>query len=229
MKSIFKKVLIFTALTIFCLDAKVYKSFDTTTKSHTTKNQKEKLFENVGCKYSNKMVVDPEVAMISAYESQYFKDNEQIISAWSLKYKKDVEKHVLAPMYLKFISPIVGYGVFAASAIKSGDFIGVYGGKLRNLHWDDPNFKEDVDYAWYYTMPNKQEQNMIVDGKYEGNELRFINHANDPNTKRVDVIVRSKFYVCYIACKDIAKNEELTVSYGTGYWSRRGITPEGSD
>lgn len=226
MKNIFSKVLFCIILTIFCLEAKEYKVFDAKTTKHKTQKQKEELFENVGCKYSNSMVIDPEVSMISAYESQYFKNNQDYIASVSLKYKKDVENHVLAPMYLKYISPVVGYGIFAAAAVKSGDFIGVYAGKLRNLHWYEQDFEEDVDYAWYYAISNKQDQNMIIDGKYEGNELRFINHANDPNTKRIDVIVNNKFYLCYVACRDIAKDEELTVSYGTGYWSSRGLTPE---
>ncbi len=229
MKNICNKILFFIVLSVFCIDAKEYKSFDAKTIKHTTQKQKELLFENVGCKYSNKMVIDPEVAMISAYESQYFKDNQDSITSLSEKYKKDIENQILAPMYLKYVSPVIGYGIFAAHPIKSGDFIGVYAGKLRNIHWDDQDFKEDVDYAWYYTIPNKQDQNMIVDGKHEGNELRFINHANDPNTKRIDIIVNDKFYVCYVACRDIAKNEELTVSYGTGYWSSRGLTPESLD
>jgi hypothetical protein len=228
-KNIFSKVLFFIVVTIFCIEAKVYKSFDAKTSKHKTQKHKELLFENVGCKYTNKMVIDPEVSMISAYDSQYFKDYQEVIFSLSERYKKDVEKYVLAPMYLQYVSPVIGYGVFAASPIKSGDFIGVYGGILRNLHWEDPNFKEDVDYAWYYTIANKQDQNMIVDGKYEGNELRFINHVEDPNTRRIDVVVNDKFYVCYVACRDIQKDEELTVSYGTGYWSSRGITPERSN
>jgi hypothetical protein len=228
-KNIFSKVLFFIVLSIVCIQAKEYKSFDAKIAKHQTQKQKEVLFENVGCKYSNKMVIDPEVFMVKAYESQYFKDNQDFITSLSLKYKKDVEDHVLAPMYLKYVSPVIGYGIFAADAIKAEDFIGIYAGKLRKLHWEDQSFKEDVDYAWYYTIPNKEDQSMIVDGKYEGNELRFINHANDPNTKRVDVIVGDNFYVCYVACRDIAKDEELTVSYGTGYWSSRGLTPENID
>ncbi|MBP7854805.1 SET domain-containing protein-lysine N-methyltransferase, partial [Candidatus Babeliales bacterium] len=62
-------------------------------------------------------------------------------------------------------------------------------------------------------------------GKYKGNELRFINHSNDPNTQCLDVLVDNVFYMIYIAIRDIAKDEELTVSYGSGYWDSRKINP----
>jgi hypothetical protein len=221
-KLLFVSVLAFSIM----LDAKTYKNVDSKFKKYTTHKQKKELFKNVGCNYSNIMKIDSALELIPPYQTQYFKDNKEIILELSEKYKNDVEKRILAQMYLEFISPVVGYGIKAAKPIKAGDFIGVYTGLLRNLFWNDPNFKEDVDYAWYYTVSDKNDENMIVDGKYEGNELRFINHANNPNTKRIDVIVDNIFYICYVATKDIAKDEELTVSYGDGYWSSRGVAPE---
>lgn len=226
MKNIFYKLLFFVSLLNCNLYTKEYKNFDQKETKHKSQKSKEKIFQSVGCKYSNIMVIDPEVDMILAQDSVYFHDNQDLIVSLSQRYQQDVIKQKLAPMYLKFVSPIVGYGIFAAVPIKEGDFIGVYAGKLRNLHWNEPDFKEDVDYAWYYTIQNNKNEYMIVDGKYEGNELRFINHANDPNTKRIDIIVENRFYVCYIACKDIKQDEELTVSYGNGYWDSRGIKPE---
>ncbi len=221
MKKILQRLLLFIVLYSFCLEAHVYKNFDTKVKNYRSKKEKEKLFENVGCKYSNKMVISPEVKMTAAQELDYFKQNEKAVLELTKKYQKNAKEGVLAPMYLKFVSPTIGYGVFAAANIKAGDFIGVYAGTLRNLHWFDPDFKEDVDHAWYYAG-----NTMIVDGKYEGNELRFINHAQDPNTKRIDIIIDDKFYICYIATKDIPKNKEITVSYGDGYWNSRKIIPE---
>lgn len=226
MKNIFYNVVCLISFFSFECNAKEYKTFDEKNKRHTTQEQKEKLFAHVGCNYSNTMVVDPKVDMVLAEDSDFYKDNKEALVLLSSKYKKNVENKDLAPMYLEFISPIVGYGIKAAKPIKKDDFIGVYAGTLRNLRWADSGFNEDVDYAWYYAIPNKQKEFMIVDGKYEGNELRFINHANNPNTKRIDVIVGDKFYICYIASKDIEKDEELTVSYGAGYWDSRGITPE---
>lgn len=226
MKHIFNKIFLLTTFLVVVVDAKSYKSFDIKHKRHKTQKQKEELFKNVGCTYSNIMVIDPKVTMEPACETTYFHDHKDTILNLSGKYKKNVEDRTLAPMYLEFVSPIIGYGIRAIKPIKTGDFIGVYAGTLRNLCFNDPNFTEDVDYAWYYTIPNKNNEYMIIDGKYEGNELRFINHAQDPNTKRIDVILEDVFYVCYVACKDIAADEELTVSYGDGYWNSRGITPE---
>ncbi|MBI2344762.1 SET domain-containing protein-lysine N-methyltransferase [Candidatus Dependentiae bacterium] len=226
MKKIFYRLFAVQILLSFELVTKEYTYFSKKHKKFTAKKQKEELFENVGCRYSNSMVIDVEVDMVPAQNSEYFQNNQDRIVSLSSQYKKDVINKTLAPMYLKFVSPVIGYGIFAAAPIKKDDFIGVYTGRLRNLHWDKPDFHEDVDYAWYYTISDKKNNYMIIDGKYEGNDLRFINHADNPNTKRIDIIVENLFYVCYIACRDIAINEELTVSYGNGYWTSRGITPE---
>ncbi len=219
-------LIVVTLFSFFLIDAKTYQNIDSKIKKYTTQKQKEKLFTDVGCKYSNIMVIDKAVQLVPPYQTQYFKDNEKTVLELSEKYRKDVKEGTLAPMYLEFISPAVGHGIKAAKNIKAGDFIGVYAGRLRDLRWNDSEFKEDVDYAWYYTVSDKNDQNLVIDGKYEGNELRFINHASNPNTKRIDVIVENIFYVCYIAVKDIAKDEELTVSYGDGYWNSRGVVPE---
>lgn len=221
-----KFLTLMTFFSIFLIEAKVYKKSDSKIKKYKTLQEKKDLFQSVGCFYSNIMKIDKNVELAPPYQTQYFKDNEKNVLELSEKYRKDVERKKLAPMYLEFISPSVGYGIKASDLIKEGDFIGIYAGILRDIRWNDPKFKEDLDYAWYYTVPDKKDKNIIIDGKHEGNELRFINHATHPNTKRIDVIINNMFYVCYVAIKNIAKNEELTVSYGEGYWNSRGVTPE---
>jgi len=221
-----KFLVIFILFSALLIDAKRYHNVDSKINKYITQKEKERLFKSVGCRYSNVMMVDPGLKLVPPYQTQYFKDNEKTILELSEKYRKNIERGTLAPMYLEFISPVIGYGIKAEKNIKAGSFIGVYAGLLRNLRWSDTEFKEDVDYAWYYTVNDKNDQSMIIDGKYEGNELRFINHAKNPNTKRIDVIIDNMFYVCYVAIRDIAKDEELTVSYGDGYWNSRGVTPE---
>ncbi|MBP9765316.1 SET domain-containing protein, partial [Candidatus Babeliales bacterium] len=104
-------------------------------------------------------------------------------------------------------------------------FIGVYAGTLRVTRFDDKSFTEDVDYAWSYIVPTKDDKKMIIDGKYKGNELRFINHDSDPNVQCVTVVVDGVYYLCYVALKNIPAHTQLTVSYGDGYWFSRDVNP----
>ncbi|MEI7670403.1 MAG: SET domain-containing protein-lysine N-methyltransferase [Pseudomonadota bacterium] len=162
---------------------------------------------------------------IKSRQTEFYKADRKNIETLSKKYEKDVIEKKLAPMYLKWISPEVGYGIYAITDIATGDFIGVYAGDLRAVRGLHDKVPDDVDYAWYYSIDTHDGKKLIIDGKYCGNELRFINHANQPNTKRIDVIVGDRFYVCYVAQQPISKDTQLTVSYGDGYWTSRNISP----
>lgn len=187
--------------------------------------QKKKLFQSVGCLYVNEMINECQGDLQNPYQTEYYKKDASHIDALSKQYASDVISKALAPMYLKFISPTVGYGVFATKPIEKGQFIGIYAGELREVGFGSRGKPEDVDYAWYYTVDSADNKKLIIDGKYKGNELRFINHDNNPNTVRIDVIVNKIFYVCYIASRYIPQSEQLTVHYGDGYWSSRHVNP----
>jgi len=187
--------------------------------------QKKKLFSSVGCTYLNVMVIDGQTKLLNPYDTDYYKADAQHIEELSKKYKADVIAYKLAPMYLQFISSDVGYGIFATRPIEKGEFIGVYTGELRPVRYGQSDFKEDVDYAWYYTVDSADGKKLIIDAKYQGNELRFINHDNYPNTRRIDVIVNGVFYVCYVAQRYIPQGTQLTVHYGDAYWKSRQVTP----
>lgn len=226
MKSMKYQLLALLVLSMSLVAVQSYVHVGTVDYVYQSLRQKKKLFAAVGCKYLNQVVVDCSDCLVDPYSTDYFKADAVHIRNLSKKYHDDVVVAKLAPMYLKFISPKVGYGIFATRAIQKDEFIGIYGGELRYVAWGKPNFKEDVDYAWYYTVDGASGKKMIVDAKYRGNELRFINHARHPNTKRIDVIVDGKFYVCYIATRYIPQDAQLTVSYGEGYWNTRNINPE---
>lgn len=214
------------ALNVSLVAVQSYVHIGTTEHIYQTVRQKKKLFSKVGCTYTNHMIIDCSDCLVNPHTTNYFKSDPEYIQKLSERYHDDVVIAKLAPMYLKFISTNIGYGIFATRAIQKDEFIGVYAGELRYVRWDDINFKEDVDYAWYYTVDGANGKKMIVDGKYFGNELRFINHAKHPNTKRIDVIVNEKFYICYIATRYIPQDAQLTVSYGDSYWQSRQINPD---
>lgn len=201
-----------------------YQPVSITSKKHKTLSDKKKVFAGVKCQYTDKMHVKyADFNKLNAQRSEYYIDDEVNLKEYTRKYAPAVASKKSAPMYLKWVSDVVGYGIYATQDIKSGDFIGEYTGVLRQVKDD----KDDLDYAWYYTLDSHDGKKLVIDGKEIGNELRFINHALNPNTMRIDVLGHDgHFHLCYVAARDIPKDHQLTVSYGSGYWSSRGVKPE---
>lgn len=226
MKKLQNRLVGLLVLSALFMTVQGYVQVDSIDHVYQSARQKKKLFAKVGCSYMNKMVIDCSDCVVNAYDTDYFKADPNYIHQLSQKYYADVVAAKLAPMYLKFISSKVGYGIFATRPIQKDEFIGVYAGELRYVRWGEKNFTEDVDYAWYYIVDGPSGKKMIVDGKYRGNELRFINHAKNPNTQRIDIIVDGVFYICYVATRYIPQDTQLTVNYGDSYWTSRQVDPE---
>lgn len=208
-------------LILFCLGfiVQAYKPIGSVHKKYKSQSEKTKLFKDVGCVYSNALDIQyPEFNKLDAKKSKIYRNNERFYDDLSRRYLGEIQARYHAPMYLKWISDVVGYGVFAAHDIKKDDLIGEYSGVLREIHSGPDN----LDYAWYYTIDGLNGKKLVIDGKYQGNELRFINHAKDPNTVRIDVLDSDNvFHIAYKADQDIAKDTQLTVSYGEGYFTSR--------
>ncbi|HSW76844.1 MAG TPA: SET domain-containing protein-lysine N-methyltransferase [Candidatus Saccharimonadales bacterium] len=220
-----KKLLISLCFISFALVAKQYVPSGNQENVYVTSRQKQKFFKSLGCHYTNTMEINfPQFGEIKPRQTNSYKEDSKEIEALSKKYEKDIKDRKLAPMYIKWISPEIGYGIFASRDIVAGEFIGVYAGQLRQVQMNGKT-PDDTDYAWYYSCDTHDGKKLIIDGKYRGNELRFINHATNPNTKKIDTIVDDCFYVCYVAQKDIARDKELSVSYGDGYWTTRNKKP----
>ena len=99
---------------------------------------------------------------------------------------------ILAATYVDD-SPIHGKGLFAAEAIARGTVIGYLDGRPS---------RDDGSYVLWI-------------GPAEGIEvlcdLRFINHADDPNACYYDDL-------SVVALRDIAAGEEITHDYGCADW-----------
>lgn len=198
-----------------------YKPVGPVNQKFKTVHEKRKLFKDVNCQYSHTLeIAYPQIDQLSAKDSDLYRLDNNYYDNHAKRYARQMEAQHHAPMYLKWISNVVGYGIFAAHDIKKGDLIGEYSGVLRAIKESGDN----LDYAWYYTFDAPDGVKLVVDGKDKGNELRFINHADHPNTRRVDVLCKdNRFHLAYIADRDIPKDTELTVSYGDGYFTSRNM------
>lgn len=116
--------------------------------------------------------------------------------------------------YIKWSSETVGYGLFARKKIDRDDVIGVYTGTVT------PNSPtDDTDYRWIYpTCSTSSEPDCGIDGSKEGNYLRFINHCVKRQNVRVEYCpVEGRWWVLYVALKDIREGQELWTDYGRKY------------
>lgn len=218
--------LLFLIASITCL-GKQYQPCGKIKTQYSSLRQKKKLFSCVGCQYLNFVEIDfADFFSIDPKATEHYLNSKEMIHKLSKKYYSKVINYDLAPMYLQWISQDIGYGVFAQKNIAKNDFIGAYTGEIRLMRNSTTQKTEDVDYAWYYPINAPSGAKLLIDGKFKGNELRFINHDQNPNTKCIDVLINGMFYLCYIATKDIAKGTQLTISYGDGYWDSRKINPE---
>jgi uncharacterized protein len=100
------------------------------------------------------------------------------------------------PMAYVGESPIHGRGLFARRAIAAEEYIGSYEG---------PATQEDgMHVLWIWNEDSERWEG--IDGK---NEMRFLNHASEPNA--------DWWGTDLYAVREIAADEEITFDYG---WDR---------
>jgi SET domain-containing protein len=139
------------------------------------------------------------------------------------KYGSQIAQGYVAPLSVRFINDIIGYGIFAESDIDQDQMIGEYTGVVQ-----ESRDIKDSKYTWSYLSSNDEagkQFNLSVDAAHFGNEMRFINHDYDPNAAMKYIPQGGFWHVVYIASKPIKKGEQLLINYGQGYWSGKRGAP----
>jgi len=125
--------------------------------------------------------------------------------------------------YIQFVDQHKGYGLFAFKEIKQNDVIGVYTG-LISMELGKKLF--DTRYLYHITSIKHPhtgaKADLYIDARAAGNQLRFVNHDDNPNCEAIYVPHNNMWNVIFVAKRDIAINEEITISYGKSYKSVRG-------
>ena len=190
---------------------------------YSLKNRKlyAKDFPALGVRYINHSEfdeTDKDITHQEIEQSQFYQENSAEHDQLARTLEKDISYGSSAPLYLSYINKKIGYGAFADKALKAGDFIGEYTGKVYNRF--DIKDKKSSAYGW--ALPNM----LIVDGYKQSNELRFVNHSAQPNVTTKYIPINDRWRLVYIADKPIAKDEQLLVDYGAGYWTSHGTVDE---
>ncbi len=154
--------------------------------------------------------------------SPYYLENKELFQELSTRYHEDIEKGNLAPVYIKRINEKLGFGVFAADEIKKDDFIGEYAGVVQIPEKDAGEEVEkggyESDFSWYYLDKIEGGPELEINGRFEGNEMRFVNHSDNFNVDVEHTIHDGHWIIFFKAARDILKNEQLFISYGDDYW-----------
>jgi SET domain-containing protein len=193
------------------------------TKIYRTKKEILQFFKSQGLVYLERTRIDWKPLLCKKLnKSSYYKTNEAEFKKLCRQYGQLIECCHKAPLYIKKINATIGYGVFAAKNIYKDDFIGEYAGvvqiadKLSDCEEDIPGY--ETDYTWYYLDKIKDGPALEINGRLEGNEMRFINHSPDSNVDVDHTLYKGQWVIFFRAARDIEKDEQLLINYGEQYW-----------
>ena len=121
-----------------------------------------------------------------------------------------------AQVYVARAGESVGFGAFAARAIKAGQLIGEYTGAWR----DGVPYAEAKENGYLFEYPAAGRY--LVDASREGSAMRFVNHSDKNANARAVFAFRDGYYhILYVATRDIAVDEQVLIDYGGKYWEGR--------
>ncbi len=133
-------------------------------------------------------------------------------------FQEEIENGLTAPVYVKWISPHKGHGLYAYEDLPAGSYIGEYAGVVRRHR---KRLDEANAYCFEYPVFFNGKTPYTIDAKEEGNLLRFINHSFQPNLYLKRAYSRGMMHIILRAKENIAKGSELTYDYGPNYWKKR--------
>ena len=113
------------------------------------------------------------------------------------------------PRIVRRRSPISGWGVYAAQAIKKGTRIVEYKGELVSQAEASRRERRYLprQRVWLFTINTRRARDAAIGG----NIARYINHACRPNC-HTEV---TGHHIWVVAARDIREGEELTYDYNT--------------
>lgn len=126
---------------------------------------------------------------------------------------------------IKFIDKQIGFGAFAKDAIPKGAIIGEYVGMIKCLSpAEDKLLAKTNGYLFEFTDVKKL-ADFVIDAKFYGNFIRFINHAKKgskkENVESIITFADDAPHIFYVS-RGIKKGEELRMDYGEDtYWKNK--------
>lgn len=189
-----------------------------------SREDRKRFFASQGLKYLSRTEI--QCSRVWEYDwssSPYYKNNEEEFIRLTAQYGPLIRQEVLAPLYMKFISPSIGWGVFAQAPLNAGDFVGEYTGYITEALEAPPDKTEGghylSDFSWNYPDELPDGEEFEITAMNAGNEMRFVNHSFEPNCVVDHTLVEGVFITFFRVIRPIAPDEQLLVDYGEEYWT----------
>ena len=132
-------------------------------------------------------------------------------------FRKEILSPPVPDVVLRYIDPVLGWGVFAARDLKKMTFIAEYSGRLRKrLRSDKKNA-----YCFEYVSAQGVRTPYTIDALDQGGISRYINHSETPNLLSALATIDFVSHIVLIANEPIPKGAQLCYDYGPDYWSCR--------
>ena len=132
-------------------------------------------------------------------------------------YKKEIEEKILPQVFLRFINPDLGWGVFARKKLPKMTFIAEYTGVLRRRKRRD---RENA-YCFEHTFSSGVKTPYTIDAQDQGGIGRFINHGISANIQSSLATIDFISHVVLITNREVEVGEQLVYDYGPDYWAKR--------
>jgi len=123
----------------------------------------------------------------------------------------------LPDVAIRWIDPVIGWGVFSMRDFRKMEFIAEYVGKVRKRK------KIDIKnaYCFEYVLVPGVRSPYTIDALEQGGVARYINHSKQPNLQSSLATFGNISHVVLYAKEPIAKGTQLCYDYGPEYWSKR--------
>ena len=150
------------------------------------------------------------------------KHQNNLVSLESLelgkKFIEKIETAYIPQVSVRWVSDLVGYGLFAEEEIAARSYVGEYTGIVRR---NNRRYFEPLNnYCYEYPVEDEIGRSFVIDAT-QGNLTRFINHSSSPNLKPFHVFYDGYYHLIFIALRLIQKGEQLSYDYGESYWYLR--------
>lgn len=119
--------------------------------------------------------------------------------------------------YIRWVDPLIGYGLFAGENISQYSLIGEYTGVVRRRKHKLDKYN---NYIFGYVAADRSTP-FVIDAQARGNHTRFVNHSDEPNLYSTWLIVKNVCHVILVTKQAIPKDTQLTYDYGPSYWKKR--------
>lgn len=115
-----------------------------------------------------------------------------------------------------WIDSVWRYGLRSSHALRAGDFVGAYTGVLRRVLRSYPLLNA---YCVHYPTRYFSNEYYVIDARFYGNELRYINHSDTPNLSARWAYDRGLLHLLFFAIKDVPRCSFMSIDYGEDFWN----------